>query len=166
MLSIISSSQMLYGKSHCNVQQILPIDRFGSLNVLHLPNKNYRRLGKKGRLGGTKNSPINEFRNSTTATVKYDNPLLLTAMELHIELEKHFPSTKRKRFQYPQQFTGVITMINELDPKPSFNNKEKHLQLVQKRMKAYKEYIQRGGIMSKEDMEGASRHSFFDEEEF
>ncbi|KAL3927187.1 MAG: hypothetical protein SGARI_005391, partial [Bacillariaceae sp.] len=37
------SSQMLYGGRHCNVQQVLPADSFGTLTVLHLPNKNYRR---------------------------------------------------------------------------------------------------------------------------
>lgn len=166
------SSQMLYGKNHCNVQQVIPMDRFGSFNILHLPNKNYRRIGKKGRLGGTNSSPINEFGDSKS---KFDNPsshVLLTAMELHVELEKHFPSTRRRQQQQQnmygkeRRYAGVITMKNELDPKPYFSNKEKHLKLVEKRMKAYEAYVQRGGIMSKEDMEGASQHSFFDEEEF
>ena len=40
------SSRMLYGRKHCNVQQLLPIETFGVMNVLHLPNKNYRRVGK------------------------------------------------------------------------------------------------------------------------
>jgi len=39
------SSQMLYHKKYCNVQQVLPVRSFGSLTVLHLPNKNYRRVG-------------------------------------------------------------------------------------------------------------------------
>jgi hypothetical protein len=38
------SSQMLYGGRHCGVQQVIPVNSFGTLTVLHLPNKNYRRV--------------------------------------------------------------------------------------------------------------------------
>jgi hypothetical protein len=40
------SSRMLHGSKHCNVQQVLPLESFGTLTVLHLPNKNYRRVGR------------------------------------------------------------------------------------------------------------------------
>ena len=46
------SSQMLYGTSHCGVRQLLPVEGFESLTVLHLPNKNYRRFGTQNRIGG------------------------------------------------------------------------------------------------------------------
>lgn len=40
------SSYMLYGNKHCNVQQLLPLITFSTFVVLHIPNKNYRRVGK------------------------------------------------------------------------------------------------------------------------
>ena len=46
------SSHMLHSKRFCDVRQVLPLDGFGALTVHHLPNKNYRRVGHKGRLGG------------------------------------------------------------------------------------------------------------------
>jgi len=157
------SSQMLYGSNHCNVQQVIPMDRFGSFNVFHLPNKNYRRVGKKGRLGGTEDSPLNEFADGKT---KFAGPssTLLTAMELHVEIEKNFPSEKRK---YRKKISnGVIRMVDdEFDPIPYFKGKENHMEIIKRRMKAYNAYVLRGGIMSKEDMEGASQHLFLDEEE-
>ncbi len=173
MLHLSHLSHVASGNSfRASISTVIPMDRFGSFNILHLPNKNYHRIGKKGRLSGTNSSPTNEFCDSKS---KFDNPsshMLLTAMELHIELEKHFPSTHRRKQQQQQKYgeerryQGVITMKNELDPKPYFSSKEKHLKRVEKRMKAYEAYIQCGGIMSKEDMEGAPQHSFFDEEEF
>lgn len=161
------SSQMLYGSSHCNVQQVIPMDRFGSFNVFHLPNKNYRRVGKKGRLGGTEDSPLNEFGDGKTKFVGPSH-ILLTAMELHVEIEKNFPSEKRsyRKKNYSNNYQGVIRMVDdEFDPIPYFKGKEHHMEIIKKRMKAYNDYVLRGGIMSKEDMEGASQHLFLDEEE-
>lgn len=40
------SSYMLYGNKHCNVQKLLQLITFSTLVVLHIPNKNYRRVGK------------------------------------------------------------------------------------------------------------------------
>ena len=142
------------------------MDRFGSLTVLHLPNKNYRRVGKKGRLGGNReDAPENEFGDGKTEFQGPDSRLV-TAMELHVEMEKHFPSSQRRdRRDNDNTYRGIITLVNEVDPVPFFRGKERHAQLMETRMKAYEEYVRRGGILSKEDMEGASRHAFLDIEE-
>ena len=69
------SSVMLHGRKHCNVEQVIPIDSFGSLTVLHLPNKNYRRVGR--------------YRNRTFSdgTEHFEvSSGLLTEMRFHIEL--------------------------------------------------------------------------------
>ncbi|GAX14671.1 hypothetical protein FisN_11Hh210 [Fistulifera solaris] len=70
------SSQMLYGCRHgCCVQQLLPKERsFGALTVLHLPNKNYRRVGKYRQ---------REFADGTEV-FQQPSSTLLTDMELHL----------------------------------------------------------------------------------
>lgn len=71
------SSQQLFGSRHCNVQQVLPMDKFGALTVLHVPNKNYRRVGKYRK------------RKFSDGTEEFDiNPDLLTALQLHLEVRK------------------------------------------------------------------------------
>ena len=124
------SSQMLYGGRHCGVQQLLPRDKFGALTVLHLPNKNYRRVGK--------------YRNRKFAdgTEVFEMPSdkLLTAMELHLGLAKGLPP---KTPQFP--YRG-ITMVDEVD-KPSDRS-----HMLERRMIEYKDYVKRGGVLSDEDM--------------
>jgi hypothetical protein len=95
------SSQMLYGSRHCNVQQVIPVESFGTLTVLHLPNKNYRRVG--------------HFRNRTFSdgTEKFDHDVagsLLTAMRLHLETRRTF--SQRPRIPY----SGIL-MIDEVSKK-------------------------------------------------
>lgn len=123
------SSQMLYGGRHCNVQQVLPIDSFGTLTVLHLPNKNYRRVG--------------HFRNRTFSdgTETFDHGLsagLLTAMTLHLEVRRHF--TKEPRIPY-----DGIKMVDEVERKG-------RTPLLERRMGEYQAYADRGGVLSEDDM--------------
>ncbi|GAX09815.1 hypothetical protein FisN_11Lh210 [Fistulifera solaris] len=77
------SSQMLYGCRHgCCVKQLLPKDRsFGALTVLHLPNKNYRRVGKYRQ---------REFADGTEV-FQQPSSTLLTDMELHLGMRKVWP---------------------------------------------------------------------------
>jgi hypothetical protein len=123
------SSQMLYGGRHCNVQQVLPKDKFGALTVLHLPNKNYRRVGK--------------YRNRTFSdgTEVFEKPheSLLTAMELHIAIRAAWPATP----QYP--YKG-IRMVDEV------NRAKDRSPLLERRMREYDEYVKRGGVLSEQDM--------------
>ena len=71
------SSQQIFGKRHCNVQQVLPMDKFGALTVLHVPNKNYRRVGKYRK------------RKFSDGSEEFDtNPDLLTALQLHLEVRR------------------------------------------------------------------------------
>jgi len=132
------SSQQLYGKKHCGVQQVIPMDNFGQFNILHLPNKNYRRVGRKGRLGGNagKDNPENEFSDGNE---QFEGPskLLLSAMELHILMRQTWPAT-------PQQSYHGIEMI---DTVPNGRSS-----LLIRRMQEYHEYVARGGVMSEEDM--------------
>jgi len=132
------SSQQLYGNRHCGVQQVIPMDNFGQFNILHLPNKNYRRVGRKGRLGGNtgKNNPDNEFPDGTE---KIEGPsnLLLSAMELHILMRQKWPAT-------PQQSYKGIEMVD--------NVSRGKTPLTIRRMQEYHEYVARGGVMSEDDM--------------
>jgi hypothetical protein len=130
------SSQMLYGSSHCNVQQVLPVDSFGTLTLLHLPNKNYRRVG--------------HFRNRTFSdgTESFDHGVpgsLLTSMRLHLEIQIFFD----KLPSYP--YTG-IQMVDECSCK-SCENRNDCSPLLGRRMEEFRAYIERGGVLSKDDME-------------
>ncbi|KAL7555562.1 hypothetical protein ACA910_013038 [Epithemia clementina (nom. ined.)] len=148
------SSQMLYGKRHCHVQQVLPMQRFGTLTVWHLPNKNYRRVGK--------------YRNRQFAdgTEVFEQPhaSLLKAMELHLALKKvQYKKNKRELSSASQQrpvfssssgsssstspvYKGVIRMVDEVDL-PVDRTK-----LLERRLQEYQAYVERGGILSKADM--------------
>ena len=132
------SSQMLYGNRHCGVQQVIPMDKFGALTVLHLPNKNYRRVGKKGRLGGGNAKDDNKVEFSD-GTKQFEGPsnLLLTAMELHIEMRRRWPL--EPKFPY----TG-IQMVDEV--------RGRRTPLIDRRMQEFRAYEARGGVMSEEDM--------------
>jgi len=127
------SSHMLHGSKHCNVQLLLPLEQFGQLNVLHLPNKNYRRVGKKGRIGGVGSSIENKF---ATGDEQFEaaSSMLLTAMEAHLALRMAYPATKK------ESYTG-IRMINQWGGYES----------VRKRMRDYEKYVANGGVMSSAD---------------
>ena len=124
------SSQMLYGRRHCNVQQILPKQRFGTLTVLHLPNKNYRRVGK--------------YRNRTFAdgSEVFESPheSLLTAMEAHISMRKAWPAE-------PQRPYRGVQMVDEVD------KRRDRTELLDRRMREFEAYVNRGGVLSDVDME-------------
>lgn len=145
------SSQMLYGTRHCNVQQVrlhvflkltpvsqltyprcveqlIPMESFGTLTVLHLPNKNYRRVG--------------HFRNRTFSdgSERFDfgaTGSLLTAMDLHIEMRKTFGSLP----QVPYRGIKMIDQVNR-----------GRTPLLERRMGEYQAYVDRGGVLSEEDM--------------
>lgn len=122
------SSQMLYGGRHCNVQQVIPVESFGTLTVLHLPNKNYRRVG--------------HFRNRTFSdgTESFDKAgfsSLLTAMRLHLE-------TRKKFAQQPRSPYNGIRMVDDVNRGRS--------PLLERRMGEYQAYVDRGGILTEEDM--------------
>ncbi|CAB9503724.1 expressed unknown protein [Seminavis robusta] len=120
------SSQQLFGKRHCNVQQVLPKDKFGALTVLHVPNKNYRRVGKYRK------------RVFSDGTEEFDQtPDLLTALQLHLAIRKEWPTKP----QHP--YRGTITMIDEVT--------QKRTQLLERRMKEYRDYVNRGGTLSDYD---------------
>ncbi|MGK3745874.1 MAG: hypothetical protein ACI90V_012735 [Bacillariaceae sp.] len=123
---------MLYSSKYCNVQQVLPVESFGTLTVLHLPNKNYRRVG--------------HFRNRTFSdgTEMFDHGLagsLLTAMTLHIE-------TRRVMKKNPTRAYRGIRMVDEVG-----SRRRDRSPLLERRMGEYQAYVDRGGIMSDEDME-------------
>jgi hypothetical protein len=151
----------LYGKKYCNVQQLLPSQTFGTLTVLHLPNKNYRRVGK--------------YRNRTFATGNetFDLPhtTLLLSMELHIAVRKYMYKLLNNQQKQQKQhnwlfsslsstttnndneninnnivYTGAIRMIDEV----TIENDRKPF--LERRMKEYNNYIKRGGILSENDM--------------
>mmetsp|Transcript_30964 Transcript_30964/g.36130 ORF Transcript_30964/g.36130 Transcript_30964/m.36130 type:complete len:492 (+) Transcript_30964:202-1677(+) len=141
------SSRMLHGGKHCNVQQLIPMKNFGQMTVWHLPNKNYRRVGKKGRLGG--GGVENEF---ATGDEKFDLPdaSLPTAMQMHLELRKAFP--KVKSVSEGKEYNGIV-MINDIDTQRIFKRFKQHMEMVDGRMKSYEDYVSRGGQLSDVDFE-------------
>eukprot|EP00980_Cylindrotheca_fusiformis_P018018 scaffold5756_cov99-Cylindrotheca_fusiformis.AAC.2 len=123
------SSQMLYGGRHCGVQQVIPVDSFGTLTVLHLPNKNYRRVG--------------HYRNRTFSdgTEKFDQgdpSKLLTAMKVHLAIRRQFPKKAASG-----TYSG-ITMVDEVTQARSA--------LLEKRLGWYQAYVDRGGVLNEENM--------------
>jgi hypothetical protein len=123
------SSQMLYGARHCNVQQVLPRAAFGALTVLHLPNKNYRRVGK--------------YRNRTfsdgTEVFQQPHASMLLAMDLHLAVQAAIPAT-------PQRPYRGIRMVDEV------TNSRDRSPLLDRRMKEYTAYVERGGVLIPDDM--------------
>ena len=142
------SSQMLYGGRHCGVKQLLPVDNFGQLTVLHLPNKNYRRVGKQGRIGGNDKAPKNEFSDGTEVFER-SHPLLLKALELHVEMKKEFPNLQTSNIDEGGQYNGVLVL--DTDVKRHHFHKD-HKDAFEKRLNAYKDYVARGGYMIESDM--------------
>merc|ERR1712151_665095 len=150
---------MLLGKKHCAVQQLLPIDSFESLTVLHLPNKNYRRVGKQGRLGGTKNkdAPPNEFRDGTEKFVAPDASLI-TELEFHIALREKFPIEPKK------EYDGII-MLDEIHVGVSSPASQEFQRLVKQNIDKYNAYVSRGGVLDVLDMPSYFLHDYIDIEQ-
>ena len=129
------SSQMMYGTRHCAIKQLLPVDSFGQLTVHHLPNKNYRRVGKQGRLGGHANAPANEFSDGTEV-FEPSHSDLLKALELHIAL--------KRQFRHLRSSNNDTIRVVDTDIKLRNNH---HM------VEAYKSYVKRGGYMIDTDMD-------------
>ena len=144
------SSQMMYGGRHCNITQLLPVENFGQLTVLHLPNKNYRRVGKQGRLGGDDNAPKNEFSNGTEVFSK-SHPDLLKALALHIELKRQFPNLQSSNIGGDgDRYTGL--RVVDTDIQLHKMSREDRLSM-ENQLEAYRSYVQRGGFMIDSDMD-------------
>lgn len=125
------SSYQLYEPKYCNIQQVLPVERFGALTVHHVPNKNYRR--KKG--GKT----LLEHGNGT-AHVGLDQGSkdLIAALQLHLLLAKEYP----REPQVP--YRGTIQVQDHV-------SRERN-SILEDRLAAWRKYVARGGILSDEDI--------------
>jgi hypothetical protein len=145
------SSRMLHGKNHCDVKQLIPIRNFNQLTVWHLPNKNYRRVGKKGRIGGTGSDIENEFGTGNEKFIGPDKSLP-TAMELHLEMRKAFgyPTAENGDGGKNLSYDGII-MINEIDLHRQFKGFRPYIDMVDEKMKAYEDYVARGGQLVDKD---------------
>jgi hypothetical protein len=120
------SSHQLLSPRHCNVQQVLPKDKFGALTVLHLPNKNYRRVGKYRK------------REFSDGTEEFDqSPDLLSALQLHLAMRKAWPPKPQPTYR------GTISMIDDVE--------SKRTPLLERRLKEYRDYVNRGGVLSDYD---------------
>mmetsp|Transcript_7304 Transcript_7304/g.15160 ORF Transcript_7304/g.15160 Transcript_7304/m.15160 type:complete len:283 (+) Transcript_7304:870-1718(+) len=145
------SSVMLHGKRHCNVVQLLPVDTFGSLTVHHLSNKNYRRVGKQGRLGGGGQHNARENSFVKPEVVDGPSPSLLSAIEFHVELTRKFDNSLREMIEDDMPYTGIM-MYNQINYTDWYiENHPEYEGLVKQRMGAFEEYVSRGGIMSEKD---------------
>jgi len=135
------SSQQLYAPKHCGVQQVIPFDHFGALTCLHLPNKNYRRVG--------------HFRNRTFASGKEEFDMgaqLLSAMGLHMEMR----AINLGKPQHP--YRGIV-MEDKVDRSGKWSydqkkkfSKEDYLDMVDRRMRDFEQYSSRGGLLSMDDL--------------
>jgi hypothetical protein len=96
---------------------------------MHLPNKNYRRVGKYRK---------REFSDGTEVFEEASSSLL-TAMELHLALRQTWPAKP----QFP--YRG-IKMIDEVT-KPGDRTP-----LLARRMDDYVAFVGRGGVLSEYDM--------------
>ena len=143
------SSQMMYGGRHCNIKQLLPVENFGQLTVLHLPNKNYRRVGKQGRLGGHDNAPKNEFSDGTEQFTRASSDLL-KSLELHIEMKRQFPNLQTSNISGDgKRYTGIRVVDTDIDLRGMHKN---HKAAAEQKLEAYKSYVERGGFMIDSDM--------------
>lgn len=144
------SSQMLYGGRHCAVTQLLPVENFGQLTVLHLPNKNYRRVGKQGRLGGGDDAPKNEFRDGSEVFRK-SHPDLLKGLELHVEMRRQFPDLQTSNVGGKEGgYAGIRMVDTDIDFRRLYRN---HKAAAEQKLAAYKAYVDRGGYMVAADMD-------------
>jgi hypothetical protein len=131
------SSAQLYGKKHCNIQQVIPIDKFGAFTVLHLPNKNYRRLGKKGRMGGY-NAKESDIETTKETVFTSSSSQLLTALDLHLEIRKKWPAE-------PQIPYKGIQMEDHV------KGRGHNAPLLTRRMNEYHAFVERGGVLDAGD---------------
>ena len=145
------SSRMLHGRKHCNVKQLIPIRNFGQLTVWHLPNKNYRRVGKKGRIGGDGSDIENEFGTGKEKFLGPD-PGLPTAMQLHLEMRKNYGYPEGYNRDGKKAYNGII-MVNNVDFTRRFKWISTYTPMLGKRMQAYEEFVARGGKMVERDYE-------------
>jgi len=143
------SSQMMYGGRHCGITQLLPVENFGQLTVLHLPNKNYRRVGKQGRLGGSDNSPKNEFSDGTEKFTP-THPDLLKGLELHIAIKKQFPDLKTTNVGEGNSYKGIRMVDTDIKLSQLYKN---HKTRAGKLLDEYSAYVARGGYLIDSDMD-------------
>lgn len=109
------------------MQQVIPKDTFGTLTVLHLPNKNYRRVGKYHNRQFADGSEVFETPHES----------LLSAMELHISVRQNLRSE-------PQNPYRGVRMVDEVE--------RGRTALLERRMQEYHDYVNRGGVLSEYDM--------------
>ena len=116
-------------------------------------NKNYRRIGKKGRLGAHRhgNPTENRFGLFGNETFTFGDPLLNKAMDIHLAIRKHFPVNKMVDDSTPPSYTG-IQMICEVNTKKFFKGKREYVLLLDERIEAFSRYVKRGGVLSEEDI--------------
>jgi len=140
---------MLYGRNHCNVKQLLPVENFGQLTLLHLPNKNYRRIGKQGRLGG---KPLGrgkggklakkELFGDGTEVFQRASTELLKSLELHIAMKRQFPHLQTSNVGKGGAYAGILMVDTDVNSSD-----------VKEKMEAYRSYVERGGFMIDSDMD-------------
>jgi hypothetical protein len=135
------SSAQLYGKKHCGIQQVLPVSKFGALSVLHLPNKNYRRVGRKGRLGGAAVDIDQDKKEEKDQHKDTEGPSdqLLSALQLHLAIREKYPAK-------PQEpYTGIVM-------EDHVGGRRAGSPFFKRRMDEYHAYVKRGGVLGPEDM--------------
>ena len=140
------SSVMLYGSKHCNVKLLIPVKSFGKMNAHHIPNKNYRRVGRKGRLGG--------YAEDARGSLNYENitsvgphPSLMKVYEVHFAMRQKFPFGFEKDGKY-----NGIEVVDKIDPR-YLNYAKEYAANVKERLQAYDRYVKSGGVLTAVDME-------------
>lgn len=117
--------------------------------MLHIPNKNYRRVGKKGRIGGNKDgAEENEFGDGKEQFAAADSSLL-SAMNLHLDMRRLRPVAVEMP---PEKYTGIY-MVDDIKRDRGFMRQgADYRDLVDRRLEAFQSYVARGGVMVESDM--------------
>jgi hypothetical protein len=78
---------------------------------------------------------------------------LLQALELHVEMKRHFPALKTTNLagdERHKKYVGIRMVDTDVKPESFAPN---HRKVAEKRLEAYKEYVARGGYMIESDMD-------------
>merc|ERR1712183_236944 len=91
----------------------------------------------------------NEFVQGENIITNFPN--LLTSIQLHLVLYTHYFMNKTSANKKVKAYNGII-MVDDIDYEIKFKGRDEYRLMVRERMKAYEEYIKRGGIMIEDNV--------------
>jgi hypothetical protein len=128
------SSYQLYEPRYCNIQQVIPVSKYGALTVHHIPNKNYRR-----KQGGTTQLKHHSEGIMNTTEINQGSPKLVKALHLHLDMRRKWPVEPEPGIYHGIQVRDEVT--------------QERNSILDERFFSFRAYVQRGGVLSEEDMQ-------------